>query len=884
MEHTPIHFLGVMVSSTFTDLEEHRAALIKAIDRQSLKSVAMENDSAKPDGDVIDSSLEMVRKCSAYIGVISHKYGQIPDCPVRNPERRSLTELEFREARNLNRPILIFIMGDDHPVKHRDVESDETKRSNLLTFREEAKLLREGSHLHRVYKIFDSLMEFEVAATQSIAELRRFLDSLYPPRPTEQAKVSPKDQPTIASEQSPYSQDRRPVNYRGATDLDEHQIEILLASRLARDITSHLLPKSETQQHTYLYRLEQLGCLTEGKPTIGAFLCMGRNDRFGAEVPSCTLQMANYNSPHRGGDDVALKLGSGNLLSLYEQGMEWLTGGAVLQRVRAIVGTKGEDTEIPSAILREALVNALVHRDYSRLDNREQPTRIDVYSDRVEITSFGGVPNGVAVEKLNSPDSTLRPYRRNPVIAQIFQCMGLAELNASGVERMSKKATESRLRKPLFLADHDAVCIRLFRPTTKFAVFISSVQREFAAERKEVAQLLRSDPLLSRHFEPFLFEELPASSESVEATMLGAVDRCDLFLGIFGTRYGATQDEGLSFTELEYSRASDMSKPRLVFIEGGPERKRDKKMDDLIRRARSEVVSTRFSTLEEFIHQVRSSLVSYLAQNGSVDYGALGTERTERTETPGASLADISTRLAEFAKSSVRIDHMKGNEPDELMKNLGLMTNRGLTMAGVLLFGSSPQRFFPQARVRCTAYPGLDISSDVIDDRDVMGNIFEQVENALAFISTHLARRTSIEEAKLTRVSELEIPVFALREVVLNALAHRDYRSSGSIQISIFSDRIEVWNPGALPSELKISELRDNQISLPNNPDIANALYLGGLVERMGRGIPLIFDSLKKAWMPEPEFVQRGQQFGVRLRRVEKEKQRGRQVVPPNGL
>src|SRR5262245_27213593 len=98
--HRPLNYKGVMVSSTFIDLEEHRAALIKAINANDLKAVAMENDSAKSDMDVIDSSLEMVRHAAAYVGVISHKYGQIPECPQRNPGRVSLTHLEFNEARN----------------------------------------------------------------------------------------------------------------------------------------------------------------------------------------------------------------------------------------------------------------------------------------------------------------------------------------------------------------------------------------------------------------------------------------------------------------------------------------------------------------------------------------------------------------------------------------------------------------------------------------------------------------------------------------------------------------------------------------------------------------------------------------------------------------
>src|SRR6185295_16030586 len=119
----PRKYLGVTISSTFTDLKEHRAALIKAIKGAGLTDVAMENDSAKPGLDVIDSSLEMVQDGSAYIGVISRKYGQTPKCPKRNPGNVSITELEFNEAQRLNRPILLFIMGEEHALREKDIET-----------------------------------------------------------------------------------------------------------------------------------------------------------------------------------------------------------------------------------------------------------------------------------------------------------------------------------------------------------------------------------------------------------------------------------------------------------------------------------------------------------------------------------------------------------------------------------------------------------------------------------------------------------------------------------------------------------------------------------------------------------------------------------------
>jgi len=187
----PRQFPGVMVSSTFADFRQHREALIGAISGQGLHPIAMEQDSALPAGTVIDSSLQKVRDGSAYVGIIGARYGNIPDSADHNPERLSLTELEFREARSLGRPVLLFIMGPDHDVKQRDVEPDPEKIRKLEAFREDAKQADPGSRVHRVYKVFNSLGEFEVAVTQSVAELRRYLD--------ESAAAAGRDQAWVAA-------------------------------------------------------------------------------------------------------------------------------------------------------------------------------------------------------------------------------------------------------------------------------------------------------------------------------------------------------------------------------------------------------------------------------------------------------------------------------------------------------------------------------------------------------------------------------------------------------------------------------------------------------------------------------------------------------------
>lgn len=186
---SPRKYPGVMVSSTFTDLEKHREALISAINGQDLHEVAMENSSAKII-DVIDSSLQMVRDGSAYIGVISYKYGQTPPCNRRNPDQLSITELEFNEAQRLERPILLFIMGDQHYVLPADVENDPTKREKLNSFRERAKQMGPDSQVHRVYAKFNSLEEFSKQAIHAVAELRRYLDEKSPPTTPAQTNVT----------------------------------------------------------------------------------------------------------------------------------------------------------------------------------------------------------------------------------------------------------------------------------------------------------------------------------------------------------------------------------------------------------------------------------------------------------------------------------------------------------------------------------------------------------------------------------------------------------------------------------------------------------------------------------------------------------------------
>lgn len=168
MQVEPKLFSAIMVSSTFTDLEAHRREVIDAIHRFGFHANVMEYSGARSDADVIETSLRMVRESAAYLCVIGHKYGQTPVDVDRNPEGLSITELEFNEARKLERPILLFLMADDHPVTKGDVEPNSKKQKKLDTFRKQAKRVDPGKAAERVYETFASKDEFAKKAAIAV--------------------------------------------------------------------------------------------------------------------------------------------------------------------------------------------------------------------------------------------------------------------------------------------------------------------------------------------------------------------------------------------------------------------------------------------------------------------------------------------------------------------------------------------------------------------------------------------------------------------------------------------------------------------------------------------------------------------------------------------
>ena len=175
-----------------------------------------------------------------------------------------------------------------------------------------------------------------------------------------------------------------------------------------------------------------------------------------------------------------------------------------------------------------------------------------------------------------------------------------------------------------------------------------------------------------------------------------------------------------------------------------------------------------------------------------------------------------------------------------ILENLSLIENNKLKNAGVLFFCDKIKKFFLQGTVACVLYEG-DTKTNIIDHKIFDEDILSNNENAYNYILSKLNTNYIIGKE---REEKLELPKEAIREALINAFVHRDYFSSGHIQVDIFIDRLEISNPGGLVSGL--SEEDFGKVSLPRNPLIMDLMLRVSKVEKVGSGIRRIKDAMKE--------------------------------------
>ncbi len=153
----------------------------------------------------------------------------------------------------------------------------------------------------------------------------------------------------------------------------------------------------------------------------------------------------------------------------------------------------------------------------------------------------------------------------------------------------------------------------------KYKIFISSVQKELEEERRVIKNYILQDPLLSRLIDDvFLFEDIPAGDRKPDDIYLSEVAKCDIYIGIFGNKYGWKNKDGKSPTELEFDYATETHRERLIFIKGDDDSAREPEMRNLIHKAGEQLTRRRFSDTEALIREVYASLVEFLENKGAL--------------------------------------------------------------------------------------------------------------------------------------------------------------------------------------------------------------------------------------------------------------------------
>jgi ATP-dependent DNA helicase RecG len=233
----------------------------------------------------------------------------------------------------------------------------------------------------------------------------------------------------------------------------------------------------------------------------------------------------------------------------------------------------------------------------------------------------------------------------------------------------------------------------------------------------------------------------------------------------------------------------------------------------------------------------------------------------------GAIVTDLDLRLLQ----GIADQYIKGLSIERYLQQIGLAeyAQNGLRLkkAALLLFATDIDRWHPRSQVRILKIKGNKLEAgekyNVISDDIVKGNIFELILKSWEHLRSYLAYKT--EFGTNSKFEQKYIfPEDAVREVILNAIAHRDYSIANAIEIYIFNDRMEIKSPGALLSTLTIKNLYELEGSHESrNPLIASVLRENKLMREIGEGMKRIFSLMQEQKLEKPELYSNGLWFRV---------------------
>ncbi len=238
----------------------------------------------------------------------------------------------------------------------------------------------------------------------------------------------------------------------------------------------------------------------------------------------------------------------------------------------------------------------------------------------------------------------------------------------------------------------------------------------------------------------------------------------------------------------------------------------------------------------------------------------------EEEITPAATKDDLDWDQVESYVTGLK--GFTGLTPEEVLLKRGclLKDEAGAlkpTNAGMLLFGKAPQEFIRGSDITAARFAG-DEMGDTFSRQDIGGTLPTQLRRAQTFLADHLRKQVQMGSA-MARDEYFEYPMEAAREVIVNAVAHRDYSIQGDgVRLYIFSDRMEVTSPGGLPGPVTVDNIVEERFS--RNPITVQVLSDLGFIERLGYGIDRVIALMKAQHLPAPAFEETAGGVRVTLR------------------
>jgi len=243
-------------------------------------------------------------------------------------------------------------------------------------------------------------------------------------------------------------------------------------------------------------------------------------------------------------------------------------------------------------------------------------------------------------------------------------------------------------------------------------------------------------------------------------------------------------------------------------------------------------------------------------------------KRWDGVPMPALTAADLKSESFDFFRKKAAKSNRLAQEDLEgsnqaLLECLHLFLEEEKMMkrAAVLLFHPTPEKYFTGAYIKI----GYFETDDELKYQDeVKGNVLEQAEATIDLLKTKY-EVAAISYDNGARVEKFTFPQDAVREAVMNAIAHKDYSSGIPIQISVYTDRIIFWNEGQLPDNWTVERLASKHPSKPFNPDVANTLFRAGYIESWGRGTIKMINACKTHKIAPPIFSNEAPDFQVEL-------------------